>query len=153
MFGLGQDLVKGGKMVTAAMALRAACSGMGKYKITNTAFSDFTAALTRAIADRLGPGQAFARATIEVADRLAARGYTILPRRTPITPVIRGVEGNEVADSCAKAAAEDKCDSRTGSSYNRRPSPTWHEQRPKQGAREREPGLAAASRAAGGTGC
>ena len=36
VFGLGQDLVKGGKMVTAAMALRAACSGIGKYKITHT---------------------------------------------------------------------------------------------------------------------
>ena len=38
MFGLGQDLVKGGKMVTAAMALRAVCnvSGIGKYKITHT---------------------------------------------------------------------------------------------------------------------
>ena len=34
MFGLGQDLVKGGKTVTA-MALRAACSGIGKYKLTH----------------------------------------------------------------------------------------------------------------------
>ena len=35
VFGLGQDLVKGGKMVTAAMTLRAACSGIGKHKITH----------------------------------------------------------------------------------------------------------------------
>lgn len=44
-----------------------------------TAF-DSTAAFTRAMSDRIGPGQAFARAIIEVAERLQSRGCSITLR-------------------------------------------------------------------------
>ena len=68
-----------------------------------TVFSDSTAALCRAQTDRLGPGQAFARA-IEVAERPTSRTrMQITPRRTPAH---REVEGNEVADDYAGEAAK-----------------------------------------------
>ena len=46
-----------------------------------TAFSDSVAALSRALTDRTGPGQAFARATIEISERLGARGCSRQPSR------------------------------------------------------------------------
>ena len=45
-----------------------------------TVFSDSTAAFTRTMPDRIGPGQAFARAIIEVAERLQSRGCSITLR-------------------------------------------------------------------------
>ena len=58
----------------------AICQALETFEARNeegtqyTVFSGFTASLTRAMSDRIGPWQAFARATTEVADRLVARG-------------------------------------------------------------------------------
>lgn len=71
-----------------------------------TIFSDSTAALTRAMSDQVGPGQAFARASIEVAERLVARGYSVT---LLWVPAHKGVEGNEAVDDFAKAAGENLC--------------------------------------------
>ena len=67
-----------------------------------TIFSDCQPAIQRARSDQLGPGQCWARAIIEVASGLVARGNSIDIRWTPAH---RGVRGNEVADSMAKEAA------------------------------------------------
>ena len=68
--------------------------------------SDSTAALSRAQTDRSGPGQAFARAIIEVAERLQTRGCAVTLRWTPAH---KGFEANEMADEYAEAAVESKC--------------------------------------------
>ena len=49
--------------------------------------------------DRCGPGQALANAIIELEELLSRRGCSVTIRWTPAH---KGVEGNEVADSCAK---------------------------------------------------
>ena len=64
-----------------------------------TSFSDSTPAIERAVTDRAGPGQALARAIIELEELLVSV-------TTRWTPAYKGVEGNEVADSYAKWAAE-----------------------------------------------
>lgn len=53
--------------------------------------------------DRTGPGQAFARAIIEAAERLETRGCSITLRWAPAH---RGAEGHEVVDEYAKVAVE-----------------------------------------------
>ena len=51
------------------------------------------------MSDRTGPGQALARAVIELERLLILRGCTVAIRWTPAH---KGVEGNELADSYAK---------------------------------------------------
>ena len=68
-----------------------------------TIFSDCQPAIQRARADQLGPGQCWARAIIEVASRLRARGNST---DIPWAPAHRGIKGNEVADGMAKEVAE-----------------------------------------------
>lgn len=68
-----------------------------------TVFSDSTAAISRAQTGGIGPGQAFSRAIIEASERLKNRGCSVTLRWKPSH---KGVEGNEVADGCAKQAAE-----------------------------------------------
>ena len=67
-------------------------------------FSDSQAAIRRAATDTVRPGQQWARAIMEVADRVIARGNEI-----SIIWVLahRGVPGNEVVDGMAKTAAGD----------------------------------------------
>ena len=67
-----------------------------------TIFSDCQPAIQRARSDQLGPGQCWARAIIEVASEVVARGNSIDIRWTPAH---RGVRGNEVAGGMAKEAA------------------------------------------------
>ena len=67
-----------------------------------TILSDSTAALERAASDRMGPGQRFAVAIMEIHDRLAGRGNTLTLRWVPSH---QGVEGNETADEWANEAA------------------------------------------------
>ena len=67
-----------------------------------TVFSDCQPAVQRARLDQLGPGQCWARAIIEVASRLAARGNSI---DICWTPAHRGVGGNDIADGMAREAA------------------------------------------------
>ena len=69
-----------------------------------TVFSDSTAAFTRAMSDRIGPGQTFANAFVEVAERLVTRGRSTSLRWARAHKV---AEGNEMADAFAKAAAVD----------------------------------------------
>ena len=59
-------------------------------------------ATSRATTDRTGPRQGFAAAIIEV---IQQSGSEITTR---VTPAHEGVEGNEMADVRAKAAAEDR---------------------------------------------
>ena len=68
-----------------------------------TILSDSTAALGRAASDRMGPGQRFAAAIMEVQNRLASRGNSLTLRWVPGR---LGVEGNETADEWANEAAE-----------------------------------------------
>ena len=68
-----------------------------------TILTDSTAALERAASDKMGPGQRFAVAIMEVHDRLASRGNTLTLRWVPGHP---GVEGNETANEWANEAAE-----------------------------------------------
>ena len=67
-------------------------------------FSDSQAAIRRAATDSMGPGQQWARAIIEVADRVMARGNEI---SIIWIPAHQGVPGNEVVDGMAKTAAGD----------------------------------------------
>ena len=62
-----------------------------------TIMTDSTAALGRAASDKMGPGQRFVVAIMEVHDRLASRGNTLALRWVP--------EGNETADEWANEAA------------------------------------------------
>ena len=72
-----------------------------------TVFSGPTPAISRAQAERTGPGQAFARAIIEVAERFRARGCSVAMRWTPGHG---GVEGDEVADEYARVTGESAVD-------------------------------------------
>ena len=76
-----------------------------------TIISGSQAAIRRAAMDSLGPGQQWARAIVEVADRVMARGNEI---SIIWVPAHRGVPGNEVVDGMAKTAAGD-------TSYGSRP--------------------------------
>ena len=76
---------------------------MHEGNVSYTVFSDSIAAISKAQTDRASPRQAFARATIEVGERLTARRCSVILRWTPPH---RGVEGNEVVNDCAKVAAE-----------------------------------------------
>ena len=58
--------------------------------------------------DRLGPGQAAARATFVLAIRLKIRGCSIT---LWWTPAHNGVESNNMDDWLAKAVAEEQCSS------------------------------------------
>ena len=60
-----------------------------------TILTDSTAALEQAASDRMGPGQRFAVAIVEIHDRLASRGNTLTLRWVPGH---LGVEDNETAD-------------------------------------------------------
>ena len=94
-----------------------------------TVYSDSAAAIGRDQTDRERPGQAFARAIIEIAERLGARGGTSALRWTPAH---KGVEGSEVADDFAKGS---------GAKHMGRRGPTvpagvpawraWQERRPR----------------------
>ena len=53
--------------------------------------------------DRAGPGKTFARAIVEIAERLEARRCSVTLRWTPAH---RGVEGNVVANDCARVASK-----------------------------------------------
>ena len=75
----------------------------GENNTACTVLSGSTVAFSRAQTDRTGPGQAFDRASIDVAETLRAGGCSITLR---CTPTHRGAEGNEVADEYAKAATE-----------------------------------------------
>ena len=66
-------------------------------------FSDSTASVERVLADRAGPSQAPVRVVIGLERLLIERGCTVTIRWTPAH---RGVEGNEIADSYTKLAAE-----------------------------------------------
>ena len=68
-----------------------------------TIFSDCQPAMQRVRTDRLGPGQQWARASIEVASRIAAAGSSV---EVIWVPAQRGVAGNEAADGLAEEAAE-----------------------------------------------
>ena len=68
-----------------------------------TIFSDSTAVIERVLTGRAGPGQALARAVIELERLLVERECTIATRWAP---AYRGIEGNEVADAYTKWAAE-----------------------------------------------
>ena len=57
--------------------------------------------------DSVGPGKTFARAIVEIAERLEARRCSVTLRWTPAH---RGVEGNEVAYDSARVASESACD-------------------------------------------
>ena len=70
-----------------------------------TIFSDSQAALTRVQHDRTGPGQGLAIEAITTARAITDRGNKISLRWTPSH---EGIEGNEVADSMAKRAAEER---------------------------------------------
>ena len=65
-------------------------------------FSDCQPAIQRARSDALGPGQCWARAIIEVASRLVAKGNEVA---ICWVPAHVGVTGNEKADEMAKGAA------------------------------------------------
>ena len=67
-----------------------------------TIFSDCQPAIRRALTDALGPGQQWARASIEVAARLIGNGNEIL---ILWVPAHAGIQGNEVVDGMAKEAA------------------------------------------------
>ena len=82
---------------------------------------------------RAGPGQAFARAVIEVTERL-------------------GAEGSEVAGGFAKGVAESTLDAVDRPRLRGPASHTWQERRPRRGPRARGAGPRATSRAAGATG-
>ena len=73
-----------------------------------TILSDSTAALERAASDRMGPGQHFAVAIMELQNRLASRGNSLTLRWVPGH---LGVESNETADEWANEAAESTGDS------------------------------------------
>ena len=60
------------------------------------------------MSDRIGPGQAFAGATVEVTKRLTTQGFSVSLRWVPAH---KGVEDNEMAGVFAKAAAEGASDS------------------------------------------
>ena len=68
-----------------------------------TIFVDSTAAIDRMRPDEPGPGQAFAVATIGLADEIHSRGSSVVIRWTPAH---QGVEGNEAADGHAEEAAQ-----------------------------------------------
>ena len=70
-----------------------------------TIFSDPQPAIRRTMSDSLGPGQQWARAIIEVATRLMASSNEV---RILWVPAHSGIRGNEVADSFAKEAAENR---------------------------------------------
>ena len=67
-----------------------------------TLFADSSAAIERVRSDRIGPGQRFAIATIEVCDRILTRDNQVTIRWVPSH---NRVGGNEMADTYAKAAA------------------------------------------------
>ena len=67
-----------------------------------TIFVDSTAAIDRIRSDAIGPGQRFAIASMEVCERVAAKDNAVTIRWVPAHA---GVQGNEVADRYAKAAA------------------------------------------------
>ena len=71
-----------------------------------TIFSDSTGAIEQVCADRAGPGQASARAVIELEGLLVEKGCSVTIRWTPAH---KGVEGKEVADSYAGWAAGSHC--------------------------------------------
>ena len=64
-----------------------------------TIFSDSQSAIRRALSDALGPGQQWARATIEVAAEIVARDNEI---SLFWVPAHSRLAGNEVADDLAK---------------------------------------------------
>ena len=66
-----------------------------------TVFSDSQAAIRRAVHDGLGPGQQWARATIEAATRIMVHNNRIW---VCWVPARRGIQGNETADRTAKEA-------------------------------------------------
>ena len=76
-----------------------------------TIFSDSASAVDRTRSDSTGHGQRLAMATHEVSERIVGRNSTVTIRWTPAH---QGVEGNETADSRAKAAAEGRPPGRPG---------------------------------------
>ena len=78
-------------------------SWRGEAGVAYTIFSDSTVAIGRSMADRGGSGQAPAKAIIELEELLTMRGCSVAIRWTPTH---RWMEGNEMADSYAKWAAE-----------------------------------------------
>ena len=103
-----------------------------------TIFPDSEAAISRMATDRTGPGQSFAHAAHETCRQLQSRGNCLTSRRTPTH---EGIEGSEVADVWAKAAAEndsnavDRAYLRQASlSHLSRKQPRQEPQRPRDGS-------------------
>ena len=113
-----------------------------------TVFSDSTAALSRAQTDRAGRGQAFTRATNELAETGGTRELDC----TAMDASPRGSGGQRGGGRVCKGGGR-VCVGRGRRRCLRGPaSPTWPERRPRKGPSARETGSRAMSRAAGVTG-
>lgn len=94
-------------LVDGAMEKAALLVMRQESETNDTIFSDSTAAIERACADQPRPGQALAKAIIELEGLLIERWCTVTIRWTSAP---KAVEGNEIVDSYAKWEAEGHTD-------------------------------------------